>query len=213
MKKYILIETDKETNLFSRQRENGIEMFVSDHSPQTGHSINSDCKGYFVYVLSEEIIGNGEWQLELPSNKIERRTPGSYNESFYRKIIASNDPELTKPQPTMIDVGGGKNRIKESGPVKPGVIKLPPSAIKDIAKEGSLDGIIEIFLKNKKDINAISEYHITVIPTPKKLKDIISQDPEIRKEIETLLHRVSVYAASSDDIRVEDIDNWIKENL
>lgn len=109
--KVVLLETDKETNIF---KDRG-KLFYSELEPQTGKSINSIVDRLFMYILSYDEIKERDWVYEyVPVGQkpyiseihkvisidkkegiieFEEHTVGI---GFYKKIIATTNPDLIK---------------------------------------------------------------------------------------------------------------------
>lgn len=95
----VMLPTEKATNIF--KDSNGL-LFFSDNY-QIAKTINSDCKGYFIYILSDDEIKEGDWKYNEKLNCITQHLRVNKNLSqqltqaskWCKKIIATNDKSLT----------------------------------------------------------------------------------------------------------------------
>ena len=93
--KVVMLPTEDTVNIF----HDGKKMFHSiGLEPQTGHSINSDCNGIHIHLLSEDAICEGDWYLQpegLRRSAAKTGTCAFPPNSL--KIVASTDPSLGLP--------------------------------------------------------------------------------------------------------------------
>ena len=91
------LPTEDTVNIF----HDGKKMFHSfGLEPQTGHSINSSCKGRHVYIVSDGIeIAEGDWFYNSISKQIIKATHNSTALPiiYWHKVLASTDKSLGLP--------------------------------------------------------------------------------------------------------------------
>jgi len=100
--KLILIETDKPTIIFSRNKsDNELYFFTSicfGTPPQTAKSINSEVKGYYLYEIDYSRIEIGDWYIDDNHEKSvlikanECSDHNKYNNQF--RVTATINPIL-----------------------------------------------------------------------------------------------------------------------
>lgn len=107
-----LLETKEEAKIYSRHTSNVCEYLEILDKPQIANTINSECKGYHIYITSEEEIEEGDLCIlgypgeskclvnadisKIGDNLIINRPYDNYkfHISFGKKIIATTDTSL-----------------------------------------------------------------------------------------------------------------------
>jgi hypothetical protein len=97
MKNIHILPTNKPTGIF--ESKNGLHFSIIEKIRY------GEFKGFHIYITSDEEIKDGDWHLNIVTNKISKYNIGllNPNRSNYKKIILTTDPDLIKDGVQEID--------------------------------------------------------------------------------------------------------------
>ena len=186
--------------------------------------INNSLRGIVVpqhlYILSDDKIKEGEWYLNVPTNKIEQATSSiskKYCPFPYSKIIASTDSSLKLNNPNH----GGYNMPLQTG-IFPRIFPFVPQSF--------IDKYISEYNKGNKIEEVMVEYMIDTVGCIQTeginaglMKDILKLNPDntiniksikdswTRDEVTELL--IKLWQSYGVINSGNDFDDWINSNL
>lgn len=208
--KVIRLETKGEAVIYSRPGHTEGEMLGHLDNPQIASTINSGCKGYHLYILSDEEIKEGDW-VHHTLDKVVKYTQELWNIKDCKKIIAATDllritvkdnfggneaQHLPKPSNEFLqkycELGGN---IKE---VEVEYEEYPNKIASSSNGEGLINGTKQ-YIKVTPD-NTVTTH--------------LPKDNWSREEVIKLLTKLDLENGYSAEDPVDfDLNSWIKDNL
>lgn len=218
-----LLETIKEAKIFSRPLPNIKEYLGILSTPQIASTINSECKGYHLYITSDEEIKEGDWCVcnFQPGIEIRKNIHGvigstiggkEYLKNNCKKIIATTDTSLGQHQGTL-EYSLGFNTLPQ--PSKQFIQKYIEEYNKGSKIEEVLVEYDEFYTgEDNEEEEPIFEYklktdsHNTITIKPVKEK-LYSQE-----EVENILFRYAEqHGLTSTKGEIDEFNDWVEKNL
>lgn len=103
----VMLAAEKECQIYSRPTTTAPEYLGFLNTPQVANTINSECKGYHLYFLSDDEIKEGDGYYTTQGNRVVKCTKEEMEilittpeiKKHFLKVIATTDESLTYTSP------------------------------------------------------------------------------------------------------------------